>query len=57
MIILLAVKLKHKVEKNIVEKDKKQQRMNETIKFMKLSEMCKKIEVWLRKMLSFVFFI
>ena len=47
----MAVKLKHKVEKDIVEKDKKQQRMNETIKFMKLSEMCKKIEVWLRKML------
>ena len=51
MIILLAVKLKHKVEKNIVEKDKKQQRINETIKFMNLSDMCKKIEVWLRKML------
>lgn len=51
MFILLAVKLKHKVEKNIVEKDKKQQRMNETMKFMNLSDMCKKIEVWLRKML------
>lgn len=51
MIILLAVKLKHKVEKNIVEKHKKQKRMNETIKFMKLSDMCKNIEVWLRKML------